>query len=136
MNTLLLSTLKMLLLCIFKFGPTAQFVSKTLKFETPILLFWSTHTRVLLIDHSNCFFPPILNQENEAVRSPNKMMYFSWMFIDIIIFEYYISINTFCLFIEFIFTQYFLYTFHFSQCYFWDLTTRRYNTTNKPLFWW
>ena len=49
----------MLLLCIVKFGPTAQICAKTPKSETPFSLFSRTHARGLLMAHSTRFFPPI-----------------------------------------------------------------------------
>ena len=63
----------MLLLCIVKFGPTAQIFAKTPKFETPFSLFSRTHARGLLMAHSTRFFPPICNRVNEAsLRSPDN----------------------------------------------------------------
>jgi hypothetical protein len=62
----------MLLLCIVKFGPTAQICAKTPKSETPFSLFSRTHARGLLMAHSTRFFPPICNRVNEAsLRSPD-----------------------------------------------------------------
>ena len=74
MNTFSWSTLKMLLFCIVKFGPTAQICAKTPKFETPFSLFSRTHARGLLMAHSTRFFPPIFNRVNEAsLRSPDHV---------------------------------------------------------------
>ena len=56
-NTFLLSTLKMILQSILKFGPTAQICAKTPKFETPILIFLRIHARRLWMAYST-WFPP------------------------------------------------------------------------------
>jgi hypothetical protein len=65
----------MLLLCIVKFGPTAEICAKTPKFETPFSLFSRTHARGLLMAHSTSFFHPIFNRVNEAsLRSPDKYL--------------------------------------------------------------
>ena len=66
-NTFSLYILKIILLRIFRFGPTAQICAKTPKFETPILLFLCTHAGGLLSHHSTSFFLPGFNRLNESL---------------------------------------------------------------------
>ena len=88
-NFLLLSTLKTILLCIFKFGHTDQIYAKTPKFATPIFLSPRTHVRGLLMYHSTCFFPPDFQSGKKSlIRSPDtfctisKIIPFNHQFFD------------------------------------------------------